>query len=133
MDFNYNVIALEKGRYLEIISARKPMETEQQAIDAMSLCVENGTDLLLIHTPAVSESFFRLATGAAGGILQKLINYHIKTAFVFSKDMTLPERFQEMMFEANKGEQYRFYDTKSEAEQWLLSGEGEISEPSDHL
>ena len=123
MDFNYNVVALGKGRYLEITSARKPLETERQAIDAISLCMGNGTDSLLIHAPAVSENFFRLSTGAAGGILQKMINYHIKTAFVLSNDMTLPERFQEMMFEANKGEQYRFYDTKREAEQWLLPGE----------
>lgn len=125
MDFNYHMVALETGRYLEVTSAREPIETERHAIDLMSLCAENGTDLLMVHAPAVSESFFRLATGVAGGILQKLINYHIKTVFLLPESMTLPVRFREMMLEANKGDQYRFYHTRSEAEQWLLPGREE--------
>lgn len=127
MNFTYNVNSLEQGRYLEIVAAKTPIETERQAIDIMSLCVENGTDLLMIHAPAMSENFFRLATGVAGGILQKLINYHIKTAFVLTENMVLPERFQEMMLEANKDGQYRFYASKGEARQWLLSGQEKSS------
>lgn len=121
MNFIYNVITLGKVRYLEIVSAQFPLETEQQALDLMSLCAEHETNLLMIHAPAISENFFRLSTGTAGGILQKMINYHILTAFVLDKSVVLPNRFQEMMLEANKGGQYRFYDTMREAEQWLLS------------
>ena len=120
MNYSYSVIAQEKGRYIEIVTAKVPLETEQQALDIMSICVENGTTLLMLHASTLSESFFRLATGAAGGILQKLINYHIKTAFVLTESIVIPKRFQEMMLEANKGGQYRFYYSKGEAEQWLL-------------
>ena len=132
MNFTYNVITREKGRYLEIVNAQIPLETEQQALDLMSLCVENETNLLMVHAPAISENFFRLSTGAAGGILQKLINYHITAAFVLNEEMVLPQRFQEMMLEANKGGQYRFYSTTSEAEQWLLSSQEKQEYESAH-
>lgn len=123
MNFTYNVVTLGTGRYLEIVNAQTPLETERQALDLMSLCVENGTNLLMIHASAISESFFRLSTGVAGGILQKMINYHITTTFVLNENIVLPKRFQEMMLEANKGVQYRFYNTKHEAEEWLLSNQ----------
>lgn len=125
MNFTCRVFSSKKGKYLEIIAAQTPIETEQQALDIISLCMENATGRLMLQAPAISENFFKLATGAAGGILQKLINYQIKTVFVLTEDLRLPKRFQEMMLEANKGGQYRFYYTKSEAEEWLLSGQEE--------
>lgn len=125
MNITYSVNLRDKGRYLKITAAEPPIQTEQQALDIMSLCVENGTNLLMIHAPAISESFFRLSTGVAGDILQKMINYHITTVFVLTESIMLPTRFLEMMLEANKGEQYRFYYATHEAEQWLLSSQEE--------
>lgn len=125
MNFTYNVITLEKERYLEIVTAQTLLETEHQALDLIALCVENGTNLLMIHAPVISESFFRLSTSVAGGILQKMINYQITTAFVLTENIVLPKRFQEMMLEANKCTKYRFYYTTHEAEQWLLSSQEE--------
>jgi len=125
MNFTYRVTGQEKDRYLEITAAEEPLKTERQTLDLISLCFENSIELLMLHDKALSGDFFQLATGVAGGILQKLINYHIKTAIVLSEDITLPKRFQEMLQEANKGEQYRFFYAGSGAEQWLLSGQME--------
>jgi len=125
MTFTYNRITKKENQYLEIVAASIPLETEQQTVTLMGLCAENGTNLLMLHGSVISESFYRFATGVAGDILQKLINYHIKTAFVLTKDTAIPKRFQEMMLEANTGSQYRFFDSRDEAEQWLLPDQDE--------
>ena len=125
MNFTYRITGKEKGRYLEITAAEEPLKTELQTLDLISLCFENSIELIMLHDKALSVDFFQLATGAAGGILQKLINYRFKTAVILSEDIDLPKRFQEMLQEANKGEQYRFFYAGSEAEQWLLSGQME--------
>jgi len=119
---NYQVTDKENVRYIELFSASPPIGTEQDALGLVSLCGENGAERLILHGEALSGDFFRLKTGVAGAVLQKLVNYSVKTAMVVPDQGGLGARFREFMSEANKGLQYRFFISAQEAESWLLKG-----------
>lgn len=117
---NYKLNDNGTVKYIEVISAQSPLSTEQDAVDLVALCQENDTDLLLLHSQALSEDFFKLRTGVAGQMIQKWINYRVKTAAVIPKELINQGRFKEMALETNKSNHFRVFETKDEAENWLL-------------
>ncbi|MGE5677520.1 MAG: DUF4180 domain-containing protein [Pseudomonadota bacterium] len=106
-------------RYMECTSSDTGLTGEKDALELVTACFENDTDLLLLDHSVLSVDFFRLSTGVAGEILQKLVNYRIKTAAVIPSGATDNARFKEMALEANKGSHFRIFDTREEAESWL--------------
>lgn len=52
-------------------------------------------------------------------MIQKLLNYSIKTAIIVPEEIIGKGRFKEMTIETNKGQHFRIYDNKKEAENWL--------------
>lgn len=117
---DYKIIEKENKRYVEFVSAAAPLDSEQDALELVALCGENDTNLLMLHGGALAEDFFRLKTGVAGSMLQKFINYHVKTAAIIPRQTADKGRFGEMVSEANKGSQFAVFDTREAAEVWLL-------------
>ncbi|KUG05153.1 transcriptional regulator, padr family [hydrocarbon metagenome] len=117
---NYKVRQKNHQQYIECFSAEPPIKTEQEALDLVALCGENDTNLLMLHAHALSEDFFKLKTGIAGMILQKLVNYRVKTAIVLPGDINITGKFKELMAESNKRKEYRVFNHTAEAENWLL-------------
>lgn len=99
------------------------IKSDQDGIELVSACVENGTNLLLLPASCLSDDFLRLSTRIAGVVLQKFANYNIKTAAVLDSQ-SVPGRFQEFLSESNHGKVFRAYATLYEAETWLLESEG---------
>lgn len=118
---NYDIRQINNARYIECFSAATPIATEQDALDLVALCGENDTNLLMIHAEALSEDFFKLRTRVAGMVLQKLVNYRVKTAIILPGDATITGKFKELMAESNKRNDYRLFKDTVEAENWLLS------------
>lgn len=118
---NYKVIEKGTAKYIEVISAQSPLSSEQDAVDLIALCKENDLDLLLLHSQALSEDFFKLRTGVAGQMIQKWITYHLKTAAVIPNELVNQGRFKEMALETNKSNHFRIFETRDEAEKWLLN------------
>ncbi|OJU12412.1 MAG: hypothetical protein BGN88_04105 [Clostridiales bacterium 43-6] len=118
---NYIVNEQNNQKYLELFSAQAPIATEQDAVDIAALCWENNTERIIIQEQALSEDFFRLKTGVAGGILQKLTNYHIKTAFLISPEKVNTGKFKDMAAESSRSNQFRIFEDKETAKQWLLA------------
>ncbi len=118
---NYKVIEKNTKRYIECISAEKPVQNEQDALDLIAACGEHDTNLLMIHAEALSEEFFKLRTGLAGIILQKFINYRVRTAVVLQGEMKFAGKFKEFIAEANKGKDFRVFNSTVEAENWLIN------------
>lgn len=118
---NYKVIEKNSKKYIECISMEIPLSAERDALDLISLCIENNTGSLIIHEEALSEDFFNLRTGLAGAILQKFMNYHIKAAVIIVSEEKISGRFREMVIETNKGNDFRVYKNFDEAEKWILS------------
>lgn len=116
----YKVVEITNGRYIEIFSCETPVQTVQDALDLVALCGEHDASRLMIHAAALSEEFFRLRTGVAGEILQKLVNYHIKMAAMLPDLAAMRGKFRDMAAEAGRGSQFRVFDNRQEAESWLL-------------
>jgi DNA-binding PadR family transcriptional regulator len=117
---NYQIKEIENKKYIELYSSNNPLSTENDALDLLALCWEHEAYLLMIHYSALSEDFFDLKTRAAGNIIQKFINYNIKTTAVIPEEIMEKGRFREMALETNKGNHFRMYDNQEEAEKWLL-------------
>ncbi|MFC4597872.1 DUF4180 domain-containing protein [Cohnella hongkongensis] len=118
---NYQVKELPKAKYVELLSASPPLSTESEALDLIALCGEQETSLLMIRYAALSPDFFNLKTRIAGDIVQKLVNYGIKTVVLVPQAIMEKGRFREMALETNKGRHFRMYEDQEEAEGWLLS------------
>jgi PadR family transcriptional regulator, regulatory protein AphA len=117
---NYQIREMDNNKYIELISADTPLSTEKDALDLVSLCLEHETSLLMIHNEALSEDFYKLKTKVAGNMLQKFINYGIRAAAIIPHEILQKGRFKEMALETNKGNHFRMYGSKEEAEKWLL-------------
>lgn len=117
----FKVIEKANQKYIECFSVVTPLGSEQDALDLIAICGENDTNLLVIHAEVLSEDFFKLKTGVAGRMLQKLINYRVKTAVIISNDQLVKGKFKEMVSESNKGNQFKVFDKITEAENWLYN------------
>lgn len=117
---NYQIIEIDNKKYIELISSSQPLSTENDALDLVALCGEHNTNLMMIHYDALSEDFFNLKTKVAGNMLQKLVNYHIKAVTVIPREIIQKGRLREMALETNKGNHFRMYENKEEAEKWLI-------------
>lgn len=118
---NYQIIEGQSNKYIELNTYAAPLNTENDALDLISLCWEHETNALMIPYEILSEDFFKLKTKIAGDIIQKFTNYGIKAAITIPKEIDQNERFKEMVLEINKGNHFRFYASKNEAEKWLLN------------
>ncbi len=94
--------------YLELTDRSFKLYSEQDALDLAALCSENGTSRLLVYSDNIGEDFFNLSSGLAGSVLQKFSNYRISCAVVIPLEK-LTGRFREMVIEANRGGQFRFF------------------------
>ncbi|NRS47442.1 DUF4180 domain-containing protein [Brevibacillus sp. HB2.2] len=117
---NYEIRVIESKKYIELISTTEPLSTENNALDLVALCWEHETYALMIHYAALSEDFFKLKTKLAGNIIQKFINYGIKAAAIIPQETIQKGIFKQMAMETNKGNHFRLYESKEEAEKWLL-------------
>lgn len=118
---NYNIIEKGVKKYIALESSDMPLQSEQDALDIISLSWEHEINMLLIHGEALSEDFFSLKTGVAGRMLQKFINYNIKVAAIIPSKIADTGRFGEMVLETNKGNAFRVFTAREEAENWLLN------------
>lgn len=118
---NYKVIEKENKRYIELISCEAPINTEQDALDLIGLCGGHDTCLLMLHSQVLSDDFFKLKTGVAGAVLQKFTNYQIKVVAVVPEERVSVGKFKDMMIETNRGNQFRIYWDRAEAEKWLIT------------
>lgn len=118
---NIKVITINDKKYIECVSSESKHMTEQNTLELVAACIEHDTGLLMLDGEVLPDDFFRLSTGVAGAVLQKLANYHIKTAAVVSCELAGKGKFREMAVESNRGNHFRIFSTKEEAESWLIN------------
>lgn len=117
---NYTVIIKGDKTYIQYTSSESPISSEQEAIDLIAVCLENNTNLILLGSEVLADDFFKLGTGLAGGVLQKFVNYRIKTAVVISNKEKIKGKFKDLLAESNKGNSFRVFDNTDDAENWLI-------------
>jgi hypothetical protein len=116
---DYKVIEKYGKKYIEVKSSSVKINSEQDALDLISLCFEHGINIMVINDTVLSDDFFNLKTGIAGAIIQKLVNYSIKTGIVILNERDVNERFKEFALEANKGNNFRIFYNSSDTEKWI--------------
>lgn len=123
-EMTFRIIEKSNQRYILLGPAGKPIQTEQEAIQLFTVCLENNTNLLLIHGERLSDDFLRLRTGIAGIALQKFATYGIKAAAIIDEKRT-KGKFREFLNESNRGHVFRSFNNFDEAENWLLTNNNE--------
>jgi hypothetical protein len=117
----HKLIEKDSKRYIEVDASEVRISNEKDVLDLISVCWENSTYLMIIHQEALSQDFFNLRTGLAGTMLQKFMNYNIKSALVITNEDVIRGRFGEMVIESNKGNYFRVFKNTGDAEKWILS------------
>lgn len=100
-------------------AAGVPVTCEQDALDIITCCAEHEVDKVLISGERLSDDFFRLRTGVAGGVLQKLQQYAIKTAVVMTEERA-KGKFVDFLAETNRGNTFRSFIDEEAALDWLI-------------
>lgn len=88
----------------------------QSALDLIATVkYETGCTAMVLPKLAVTEDFFRLATGLAGEILQKFVNYKMRLAIVGDFSAYTSKNLKDFLYESNKGDSILFLPTENEA------------------
>ena len=105
------------GVKIAVIHSDMPILTDAQTMLDLLATVfyEDECSRVAINEEAIVEDFFKLSTGMAGEMLQKVINYRQKFSIIgdFSKYTSKP--LQDFMGECNRGRDIFFVKTEQEA------------------
>lgn len=117
---NHIVSELGHKKYIEITPGSQPLESDQDAADIIGVCMEHGSQRILIHTGVFPAGFYKLRTGIAGIFQQKFVNYGVTAAIIADPADIKGSTFTDMMTEANKGGHFRFFTDRAAAVAWLM-------------
>lgn len=88
----------------------------QSALDLIATVgYETGCNRMIINKASIVEDFFKLSTCLAGEILQKYMNYQVKLAVVGEYSNYTSKPLKDFIYESNKGKDFFFVATFSEA------------------
>ncbi len=110
------------GEYtcIETLPGSGLLADEADVLDLIAACGEHQTDRLLINQENIPDAFYDLHTGLAGSVLLKLTTYHIKAAAVVDSALSKKGKFFDFALETNRGNDFRVFQTREEALDWLL-------------
>lgn len=101
--------AIARGGAAEIHSV-------QDALDLIAAVhYENGCERLALGEALLDEAFFDLASGLAGAILQKFVQYQTKLAIVGDFSRYTSKALRDFIYESNQGTHVFFAATEEEA------------------
>ena len=105
------------GTDIAVVSGdQAEITTPQAALDlAATARYEAGAERIAIDKRVLGEDFFILSTGAAGEILQKFINYHVKDAIFGDYSHYTSKPLQDFIYESNNGRDFFFTASREEA------------------
>ena len=105
------------GLKIVIIESDAPIITDgQTALDLLAtINYEDDCDRIAIKKEAIAEDFFRLSSGLAGEILQKVVNYRKKLSIIGDFSHYESKPLHDLIYECNKGKDISFVSTEQEA------------------
>ena len=88
----------------------------QSALDfIMNIGYEHDCHNIAVYKSAIAEEFFKLSTGVAGEVAQKIVNYGYKFAIIGDFFGYTSKPLQDYIFECNKGGHLCFVSDENEA------------------
>ena len=111
------------GKTLALVTANEKIITDvQSALDvAMSVKYNINTNKIIIDKKVIAEDFFILSTRLAGEILQKYINYDVKTAIYGDYSKYTSKPLKDFIYESNNGKDIFFVSSIDEAIKKLIN------------
>ncbi len=115
------VVTVGEKNYLAGLPGKRLIQVEEDINSLFGLFYEHHTSRLLLYPENLSDKFFDLSSGEAGMVLGKFSTYQVKAVAVMDLDrVPHSHKFEDLVIELNRGNQFRFYKDLSQAEQWLL-------------
>lgn len=115
----FSIHEMSGEKYIRCVPSDEPICSERQALDLLGACCEYDVGRIMLPDGALGEAFFRLGTGVAGAILQKLTNYQTRVAIVIEDETAVKGKFREFITECNRGGGVHFFQNEEAAAVWL--------------
>ena len=105
------------GFRIVVLSSDEPIITDAQtALDLLAtIHYDDDSSRIVINKEAMPEAFFKLSTGLAGEILQKVVNYRKKLSIVGEFSQYKSKPLHDFIYECNNGRDVFFVCTEQEA------------------
>jgi hypothetical protein len=108
--------------YLAGRAGQAMMSRADDVTEIVGECFSNGTRRVLLYAENLPPGFVDLSSGAAGVVQQKLEQYRLRTAIVLDLAATPHSQyFADMVLEANRGQDVRYFAEPAAAVAWLLA------------
>jgi len=103
------------GKIAEITDDEFRISTVQDAVDLLGDMYYNNCNAIVLKEIHLHPDFFRLHTGLAGDILQKISNYQFKLAVTGDFSKFTSKSLKDFIRECNRGNRVFFVETIEEA------------------
>jgi hypothetical protein len=105
-------------RVLECEAQGVPIRSGRVLSDLISMTWEHRAKWLVIPVERLGDDFFRLRTGIAGEVIQKIVQYRIKLAIFgdISRHVDESTALRDFVRESNRGNQFCFVANREELE-----------------
>lgn len=111
---------LQFGEYAVFVSDRA-ITKEADAGELLSDAFGSGAEWIAVNTAQLNPDFFRLGTGLAGAVVQKVVNYRFKLAIIGDIDAALAKSapLRDFVRESNRGQHLWFVKTLDDLKERL--------------
>jgi hypothetical protein len=110
-------------RVLHLEAEGEPISTPDDASDLVGSAWSHNAQMIAVPVTRLDPEFFRLRSGIAGEITQKLVNYRLRLAVVgdITKQVKASGALRDYVWESSLGEQVWFVDDEAALAEKLAS------------
>ncbi|MBK7132009.1 MAG: DUF4180 domain-containing protein [Bacteroidales bacterium] len=105
----------DNGKIAEVTDVEFQISTVQDAVDLLGDMYYNNCNAIILKEINLHPDFFKLHTGLAGDILQKVSNYQFKLAVTGDFSKYTSKSLQDFIRESNRGNRVFFVENTDEA------------------
>lgn len=102
-------------RVLHLGTEGEPISTTDDASDLVGSAWSHDAHMIAVPAERLDPEFFRLRSGIAGEVTQKLVNYRLRLAVIgdITKQVEASAALRDYVRESNVGEQVWFVDDEA--------------------
>jgi hypothetical protein len=102
-------------RVLHLEADGEPISTPDDASDLVGTAWSHNANLIAVPVERLDPEFFRLRSGIAGEIAQKLVNYRLRLAVIgdIAKHIQSSGALRDYVWESNTGDHVWFVDDEA--------------------
>lgn len=100
-----------------IVNSDIPLISDgQSTLDfTANIAYEHDCRNIIVNKTAIAEEFFKLSSGVAGEVAQKLVNYSFRLAIIGDFSGYTSKALHDFIYESNKGKHLYFVADEDEA------------------